>query len=281
MKVDLPDNELRTGKTNMFAAARIFCNSNNYSKVTGVTAWALVMRTLEYSNNMEKVLNILARVFRGWKMGKTVEVTREDPTAAELETSERMLLLTAMPASYSALDEGRLDSLLPKRDGFLLVTTGRIGEKSLSRLLGVASLPILLPNTRAAFLYMTRAHCGEDNLVHNSAVETLARSRSSVWIVRGKDLARKVCKTCPKCILRRKELSGQQIANIKPESLEVCRPWTYVSLDFSGPVVCKGVVNARARRKCWILVYCCRSTKAVCFLAVPGYDTESFLIRHE
>jgi hypothetical protein len=81
--------------------------------------------------------------------------------------------------------------------------------------------------------------------------------------------------------LRKKELSRQQIANIKPENLEVCRPWTYVSLDFSGPVVCKGVVNARSRRKCWILVYCCRSTKAVCLLAVPGYDTESFLIRHE
>ena len=33
---------------------------------------------------------------------------------------------------------------------------------------------------------------------------------------------------------------------------------------------------------CWILVcYCCRSTKAVCLLAVPGYDTASFLIRHE
>ena len=76
-------------------------------------------------------------------------------------------------------------------------------------------------------------------------------------------------------------MCSQQIAHIKPENLEVCRPWTFVSLDFAGPISCKGVVNARARRKCWILVYCCRSTKAVCLLPVAGYDTASFLVRHE
>ena len=56
-------------------------------------------------------------------------------------------------------------------------------------------------------------------MVHNSAVETLARSRASVWIVRGKDLAKRICKTCPKCIMRRKQKCGQQIADIKPENL--------------------------------------------------------------
>ena len=76
-------------------------------------------------------------------------------------------------------------------------------------------------------------------------------------------------------------LCKQQIAEIKPQNLEVCRPWTFVSLDFAGPVLCKGVVNSRARRKCWILVYVDRSTKAVCLLACPGYDTASFLLRHE
>ena len=49
----------------------------------------------------------------------------------------------------------------------------------------------------------------------------------------------------------------------------------YVSLDFAGPVTCRGVVNARARRKCWILVFCGRSTKAVCLLAA-SYSTGLF-----
>lgn len=248
---------------------------------TGVTVWASIQRVMEYSNRLRVVLRILARVIRGWKLGKAKGIVELDPCPQELEVAERMMLMVDMPATYTALDKGKLDSLLPKKEGYMIVTAGRIGEQSLSRLLGVATLPILMPEIRAAYLYMVRAHCGDKEMVHNSAVQTLARSRASVWIVRGKGLARKICQTCSRCKLLRKQMCGQQIASIKTENLEVCRPWTYASLDFAGPLTCRGVVNARARRKCWILVYCCRSTKAVCLLAVPGYDTSSFMIRHE
>ena len=71
------------------------------------------------------------------------------------------------------------------------------------------------------------------------------------------------------------------MSNVKEESLSVCRPWTYVSLDFSGPIKVKGVVNSRARLKCWAILYICRSTKAVELLATCGYDTQSFLLKHE
>ena len=43
----------------------------------------------------------------------------------------------------------------------------------------------------------------------------------------------------------------------------------------------RGEVNKRSRSKCWIIVYVCRSTKAVCLLPTANYDAESFLIRHE
>jgi hypothetical protein len=38
-------------------------------------------------------------------------------------------------------------------------------------------------------LYMWRAHMGYSGLLHRSVAETLARSRSSVWIVKGRQLA--------------------------------------------------------------------------------------------
>ena len=50
----------------------------------------------------------------------------------------------------------------------------------------------------------------------------------------------------------------------------MCKPFTYISLDFAGPVKVKGAVNSRARLKCWIVVYCCRATKAVDLLATCG-----------
>ena len=74
--------------------------------------------------------------------------------------------MSAMPLTAQAFYENKLTSLCPKKEGQLIVTTGRLGEKSLSRLLGVSSLPILLPNTRAAYLHMVRAHTGGDDSVH-------------------------------------------------------------------------------------------------------------------
>ena len=288
VKVELPEDEIRSVKSSVYAALRVkvHCCAGKVTLFVQPNVWDAVMRVLHYSNNIRKVKSILARVIRCWKLGKTKEVADIDPVATELQEAERLLLVSAMPETYTALSEGKLDSLLPKKKGLIVVTTGRIGEKSLSRLLGVDCLPILMPNTRAAYLLMYRAHCGVSgwnwsNLVHKSPVETLARSRSCAWIVRGKTLAKQISKSCPMCIKKRKELCKQQIAEIKPENLEVCRPWTYVALDFAGPIVSKGVVNARARRKCWVLVYVDRSTKAVCLLACPGYDTASFLLRHE
>ena len=285
VKKEVPDDELRTKRTNLFAACRVFCSSVKQSaSVSGPTMpdlWNAVTSTMNYSNSLNKVLNILSRMIRAWKLGKTVAVVKDDPKPKELELAEQLVLLSAMPDTNSAYMEGKLDSLMPKKLGNLIVTTGRLGEESLTGLLGVSSLPILMPGTRAAYLYMEREHCGKDDMVHRSAVETLARTRSFVWITRGKNLARSVVKNCPKCIRSRKELASQQMAKIKPENVQMCKPWTFVSLDFSGPVICKGVVNGRARRKCWILVYVCRNTKAVCLLATAGYDTAHFLLRHE
>ena len=71
------------------------------------------------------------------------------------------------------------------------------------------------------------------------------------------------------------------MALIREESLMPCPPWTYISLDFAGPVIIRGEVNRRARCKAWILVYVCRTTKAVCLLATSGYSTADFLCKHE
>ena len=204
-----------------------------------------------------------------------------DSTPEEIKAGERLLLLSAMPETAKAAKEGRLLSLCPEKEGNLIVTRGRIGEKSLSRLLGVPYLTLLMPKSRAALLYMVQAHRGEFGTVHNSVAETLARSRQRVWIVRARDLAKRVCSECYQCRRDNKVMAAQQMSRLKEESLTVCRPFTHVSLDFAGPITVKGAVNARAKKKCWMLVYCCRSTKAVEILPTCGYDTQSFLLRHE
>ena len=274
----LPLEEVRTKKAVICALLRASVQKNPQSEFPDL--WRAVDRVLHYSNNIVKVKRILARVVRVWKCSKDVGAVFADPQANELAEAERLLLVSAMVDTAAAYHDQKLESLMPERDGMVIVTRGRLGEECLSAHLGVSALPILMPQTRAAFLYMERAHCGEFGTEHKSVAETLARSRTSVWIHRGRDLAKKICKNCPLCIKNKKKLCGQQMARIRPERLVVCRPWTFVALDFAGPYKVKGVVNSRARMKCWVLVYVCCSTKAVCLLATCGYSTQNFLLRH-
>ena len=247
--------------------------------------WSAVLRVTSYSNDIKKVLRILAMVIKGWGIKSRKEILSQDtvfpPTPDDIQTAEKLLLLSAMPETYSALTEGRLTSLNPQRKGNIIVTCGRVGEKCLSKLLGASFLPILMPKSRAAYLYMVEAHTGQEGVAHCSVVETLARSRQKVWIVKARNLANQVRSQCPLCKRRNRKLAGQQMALIKEESLTICRPFTFISLDFAGPIKVKGTVNARATKKCWVVVYCCRATKAVVLLAIPGYDTASFLLKHE
>ena len=288
--LDIPDVEHRIRDKLVFTAAlrSNFCHSGIYPN----NPWGVVEELLQYSNDIQKVIRIIARYLRGLEAGfrknnvmnidnpVALTIVAADHTRPELVRAERLVLLHGMVHTQAALDTGKLSSLLPSKDGRLIVTRGRLGEQSLERLLGVSCLPILMPESRTAYLYMVYAHCGQFGLVHRGLVSTLARSRRKVWIVRGRNLAKKVVDSCPTCDKNRKVMLMQQMSDIKEEQLTVAPPFTHVALDFAGPVTVKGQVNKRAKLKCWILVYSCRATKAVCLLLTPGYSTADFLNKH-
>ena len=241
----------------------------------------VIIQILKQNNSIESRKRVLALVMRGWRYEKTIEVLQSPVTSQELIDAERVILSSGMFETSEAFHKGQLASLLPERQGSLIVTRGRLGEKSLERVLGIGALPILMSDTRAAELIMWRAHQGYSGILHRSVAQTLAKSRNSAWIIKGKNLAKKICSQCMECRIERKKLASQQMALYKEESMQVCRPWTNISLDFAGPVLIKGDVNTRSRGKSWILVLVCRNTKAVCLLATSGYSTADFLCKWE
>ena len=76
-----------------------------------------------------------------------------------------------------------------------------------------------MAKSRVAYLYMVMAHQGESGLSstavehHRGAAGTLARSRTYVWVVKGKNLARE-----------RKRLEKQQMVILRESQLTVCPP---------------------------------------------------------
>ena len=140
--------------------------------------------------------------------------------------------------------------------------------------LGVDRLPILMRSSRLATLIMIKAH-EEDHWAN--PLDALARSRRYAWIVRGRSLAKLICKSCPSCRLVRVKLSQQLMSDIPPHQLRPCPPFTNISLDFAGPFSARAMGNSRSNIKVWGLVICCQNTRAVKLLATACYSTDDFL----
>ena len=92
-----------------------------------------------------------------------------------------------------------------------------------------------MKDSRIAHLIMQAAHTEETGLNHRGVSDTLARSRAQAWIINGKNLAKKIRSQCLICRAKEKKLKAQQMAEIKADQLQVCRPWTNISLDYAGP----------------------------------------------
>ena len=65
VRTDLPDTELRTKCMNVFAALRLVCCSSKVKDLMLIPVWSSIVFTLNYSNSLQKVMNILVRITRG------------------------------------------------------------------------------------------------------------------------------------------------------------------------------------------------------------------------
>ena len=271
----------------------------------GIWETVVCTRALRYSNKLEVCLNILARVMRRLKVVQAEDdqegncglckkmvpgvhyhqdmhrLMSQAVTHEERMEAERRMLLVAMLTTRMVERQGKLASLLPKEENGLLVTTGRIGERSMVQILGRSSLPILMPESEAARLYMWQAHRGAQDVSHRSVQGTVARSREQAWVVRAGVLARKIVNSCCLCKKLRKKTVTQQMADLPPEIPSPAPPFTTTALDYAGPFKVRSEVNTRSRMKVWVLLYGCLATRALCLLTVAGYDTDSFLLRHQ
>ena len=78
------------------------------------------------------------------------------------------------------------------------------------------------------------------------------------------------------CKRNKHSLNKQIMGDLPAEKLSGAAPFVYTALDLFGPWKVRELANGRRLFKVWGVMFSCLSTKAVCILASPGYDTATF-----
>ena len=262
----LPNSELRVPKA-AFNVATI----GPWKNLLGERLHHVITYIMDLSNCYSKTVHVTARVLMCY-FDKSVDRIREPVTVLEIKAARKIQFIASMELTVKALSEGHLDPLRPVIDGGIVYVRGRC-DKALINLLGIDRLPVFARESRLAALIMWEAHA-EDH--RTSPTNVLARSRQRAWIIRGRYLAKQVCKQCPLCRLNKKRLTQQLMSEIPTHQLYPCPPFSFVSLDFAGPYLAKAMGNSRASLKVWGLVLICQNTRAVKLYATAGYSTDDF-----
>ena len=135
--------------------------------------------------------------------------------------------------------------------------------------------PILLPaKARYSELLMRECH---EKVFHNGTVETLNLARQRYWIIRGRELAKRIVKQCIIC----KKLEGLPFNSIFNPDLPAFRvddspPFSHVGIDFAGPLLVKNKDTVK-ERKVYLCLFTCASTRAVHLEMVSSLEVNEFI----
>ena len=158
------------------------------------------------------------------------------------------------------------------------------GEDGIWRCGGRLSNTDLPPATKHPILLHKSHHfttlivlAAHERVFHNGVKETLTEIRAKYWIVRGRNLVKKIIYKCTIC--RRHE--GPSYPNPQPPPLPAFRvkespPFSYTGVDFAGPVYVKshGITESD---KVWICLYTCCVTRAIHVDIVLNLTAQAFL----
>ena len=150
------------------------------------------------------------------------------------------------------------------------------GRLSHAPLKYAAKFPILLPGCHfVTTLIVTKCH---QTVGHNGVKDTLAQLRTKYWLIRGRQIVKKLIKDCTVC----KRMEGQRYLNAPVPLLPSIRlqddfAFSHVGCDFCGPLFVRSIYVDKsspscAMHKCWIAIFTCLSSiDLVPDLTVPTF----------
>ncbi|XP_077389538.1 uncharacterized protein LOC144026608 [Festucalex cinctus] len=181
--------------------------------------------------------------------------------------------LSAMAARKPMPKQSSLQKLNPILQNGLISVGGRLKHSEIDNL---EKSPVILPKGSYVSLLLTRHY--HEQVKHQGRHLTEGAIRSAgLWILGGKRLVNSVIHNCVTCRKLRGKQEQQYMADLPPERLKACPPFTYVGLDVFGPwsITTRRTRGGQAESKRWALMFACMSSRAVHIEVIESLDTSS------
>ena len=151
---------------------------------------------------------------------------------------------------------------------------GRLGKSTLPP---SAKYPIWIPaDHHVTRLIIKDCH---HRVMHNGVLETLMELRSSFWVIRGRQVVRKVIYSCSVC--RRHEgqsYRAEPLSDLPEFRLKEGHPFASTGVDFAGPIFVKFAAGRETQfSKAYMCLFTCGSTRAVHIELTPNPTTAAFI----
>ncbi|XP_011487025.2 uncharacterized protein LOC105356652 [Oryzias latipes] len=181
--------------------------------------------------------------------------------------------LSALKAGKPVAKQSPLHKLSPVLGDGIISVGGRLKYSELEK---SEKSPIVLPKDHHVSLLLTR-HC-HDKVKHQGRHLTEGAIRAAgLWILGVKRLVNSVIHKCVICRKLRGKEEQQLMADLPPERLKTCSPFSYVGLDVFGPwmVTTRRTRGGHAQSKRWAIMFSCMSSRAVHIEVIESLDTNS------
>ncbi|XP_055845530.1 uncharacterized protein LOC129911690 [Episyrphus balteatus] len=168
----------------------------------------------------------------------------------------------------------KLLKLHPFLDQNHLIRVG--GRLSNSRLTTDKKYPLVLPaNSRLALLLCEDIH---SSTLHAGPQTMLATLQSRYWVIRARQLVRKVYKSCIKCSRYTAVVQQQLMGDLPWPRVQICRPFLRSAVDFAGPVQLRFSKGRGSRAvKGYISIFVCMSTGAMHLELASDLSSATFI----
>ena len=164
----------------------------------------------------------------------------------------------------------------------VLRSRGRLNESSLPL---DSKNPIFLPNNHS-FVNLLVLHT-HNEIKHSGVRDTLTTIRERFWILRGREVVKKLIRRCVVC--RKyggKPFKPQPTPDLPDFRVSSDLPFTHIELDFAGPFFIKSTFENKPTEngesnpnvKAYVLLITCASTRSVQIELTLGLSVQIFLL---